>query len=184
MKKALDFKGKILLIVVFCLFSGFTNVGSKKLEVTFQLNQMENFVPSNQLVIWLEKPDGSFVKTLFISEYLAYGGYNLPEICSDWTTKANWEAVTSEEFDAVTSATPPIGNVKMKLKCPATLVPDGKYNLFIEVHLADEYNELYSGEIIVSKKKYQTSLKVSYKPDRYPKNTTGDLLSDVQVIWK
>jgi len=89
MKKTKDLKVKLVFIVVFCLFTGFTNADVKKLEVTFQLNQMENFVPSNQLVIWLERPDGSFVKTLFISEYLAYGGYNLPEICSDWTSKAN-----------------------------------------------------------------------------------------------
>jgi hypothetical protein len=184
MKKARNLKIQIIFIVLICIMSGFSNVNAKKLEITFQLNQKDNFVPSNQLVIWLEKPDGSFVKSLFVSEYLSYGGYNLPEICSDWSTKSNWEEATSEEFDAVTSATPPIGNVNMKLKVPAKLVPSGKYILFIEVHLADEYNELYRGELILSKKKYQTDLKVSYKPERYPKNTSGDLLSDVRVIWK
>jgi len=184
MKKERALLVKTTLIVIFCIISGFSNLNARKLEIIFQLNQMENFVPSNQLVIWLERPDSSFVKTLFISEYLAYGGYNLPEICSNWSIKSNWEETTAKEFDAVTSATPPIGVVKMKLKCPVNQVPDGKYNLFIEVHLADEYNELYSGELIVSKKKYQTGLKVSYRPDKYSKNSTGDLLSDVMVNWK
>ncbi len=42
-------------------------------------------VDLNQHFLWLKKPDGTFAKTLFVSEYLSYGGYNHPEICPDWS---------------------------------------------------------------------------------------------------
>jgi hypothetical protein len=119
---------------------------------------------------------------LFLSEYLSYGGYNIPEICQDWSSKTKWGDVTKEEFDAVTSATPGTGNVKLKLESSASQIPDGKYLIFIEVHLVDEYNELYAGELTFSRKKTLTTLQVSYKPVKYPKKTEGDLLSNVQVI--
>jgi len=150
------------------------------LNVSFQLNELEDYPRSDQLVIWLEKPDGTFVKTLFVSEYLSYGGYNDFDICPDWSSNTDWEEASQEEFDAVTSATPSIGLVKMKFTCPNEQVPKGEYNIFIEVHLTADYNELYSGLVRVSGRKYSNQLLVSYKPDKYVK-ATYDVLSDVYI---
>ena len=175
---------KALLICSCILISGYSKVKTRKFDITFQLNNIQSFVPSTQIAIWLEREDSSMVKTLFLSEYLSYGGYNIPSICREWSSETNWNEVTKEEFDAVTSATPGVGTVKLKLKSTADLIPDGKYRIFIEVHLADEYNELYSSEIIFTGKKVEYILKVSYIPGRYPKMIEGDLLSDVTVICK
>lgn len=150
------------------------------LNVSFQLNELEDYPRSDQLVIWLEKPDGTFVKTLFVSEYLSYGGYNHPEICPDWTTKTNWEEASQEEFDAVTSATPSIGLVNLELTCSNEEVPKGEYRIFMEVHLMADYNELYSGLVRISGRKCNKQLLVSYTPDKYPK-ATYDALNNVQV---
>jgi hypothetical protein len=173
----------ILLILVLGLgtiFHGCNRTREWIVDVSFQLAEMEGYPRSDQLVIWLEKPDGTFVKTLFVSEYLSYGGYNHPEICPDWSTKTNWEEASQEEFDAVTSATPSVGLVNMALSCTSEVVPRGEYNIFIEVHLLTDYNELYSGKVKVSGRKFNNNLTVSYKPERYPK-ATYDVLSDVQV---
>jgi len=150
------------------------------LTVSFQLNNLENYPRSDQLVIWLEKTDGTFVKTLFVSEYLSYGGYNDSDICPDWSSNTNWEEASQEEFDAVTSATPSIGLVQMEFICSNEQVPKGEYNIFIEVHLTADYNELYSGKVKVSRRKYRNQLLVSYKPDKYAK-ATYDVLSNVQT---
>ena len=175
---------KAILLCLCIIISGYGKVKTRKFEITFQLNEIKSFVPSYQTAIWLERSDSSFVKTLFLSEYLSYGGYNIPAICSDWSSKTNWNDVTREEFDAVTSATPGAGMVKLKLESPADIIPDGKYRIFIEVHLAEEYNELYTGEVTFSGKKFKTSLQVNYLPGKYSKKSEGDLLSDVMVICK
>jgi hypothetical protein len=184
MKKTSAIFTKMTLALILILLTGFGVAKNRKFEISFNLNDIQSFVPSNQIAIWLETADSSFVKTLFLSEYLSYGGYNIREICYDWSSKTKWDEVTKEEFDAVTSATPGVGDVKLKLQCPASLIPEGKYLIFIEIHLADEYNELYSGELTISGKKSVASLQVLYKPGKYPKKTEGDILSDVQVIAK
>jgi len=150
------------------------------LDISFQMNEREEYPRSDQLVIWLEKPDSTFVKTLFISEYLSYGGYNEPDICPDWSSNTNWEKVSQEEFDASTGATPSIGPVQMKINLSKTHVPEGEYIIFIEVHLTADYNELYSGKINVSSKKTSTLLKVSYIPEKYP-DASYNILSDVRI---
>jgi hypothetical protein len=175
----------ILYLWIFLLGSGALFPGCNRsrewiLDVSFQLTEMEGYPRSDQLVIWLEKPDGTFVKTLFVSEYLSYGGYNHPEICPDWTSKTNWEEASQEEFDAVTTATPSIGLINLQLKCTSEVVPKGEYIIFMEIHLTADYNELYSGPVRVSGRKYHNQLLVSYKPEKYPK-ATHEVLADVKI---
>lgn len=175
----------MLVIIVFIigtgdLFSGGNFAKNRVLKVSFQMNEREEFERSDQLAIWLEKPDGTFVKTLFLSDYLSYGGFNDPLICSDWSSNTNWMETTEEEFDAVTGSTPQIGMVNLELKFPREVVPDGAYNIFIEVHLTGEFNELYSGNVEVSRKKFSNQLEVSYRPERHTK-ATYNVLSDVRV---
>lgn len=184
MKRLLFRVNKITLIGILVLLTGFSGSKTRKFEFSFHLQDIQSFVPSNQMAIWLETPDSSYVKTLFLSEYLSYGGYNLPEICYEWSSKAKWDEVTMDEFDAVTAATPSVGDVELKLKCPAEIVPVGKYIVFVEVHLADDYNELYSAELEITGKKCTKDLSVKYVPGKYPKKTEGDILQGVKVIAK
>jgi len=169
----------VTLLVFPFFFLGCSNKNNK-IELSFQLNKIEAFTSSDQLVIWLEKPDSTFVKTLFISDYLAYGGFALTTICTDWSGRTNWNNITKEEFDAITAATPTHGNVEFDFEIRKESVPDGEYNLFIEVHLAEDYNELYSGTVNLCEEKYKTELTVNYIPKKHPQ-TTETLLSDVKV---
>ena len=150
------------------------------LNISFMVSMTGDYERSDQFAIWLEKPDGTFVKTLFLSDYLSYGGYNDPLICSDWSSNTNWTEASEEEFDAVTGPTPQIGEVNLELSIPRDQVPDGEYNIFIEVHLTDKFNELYSGLVQVSRKKFSNQLQVSYRPEKYTK-ATNDVLSDVRI---
>jgi hypothetical protein len=60
-------------------------------------------------------------------------------------------------------------------------IPYGKYNIFVEVHLAENYNQLYSGTINLSDEQCNTSLSVSYVPDIHPQ-TASNVLTDIKVI--
>lgn len=184
MKRLFYCVNKITLLAILVLLTGFSGSKNHKFEFRFHLQDIQSFVPSCQMAIWLETPDSNYVKTLFLSEYLSYGGYNLPEICSEWSSKSKWDEVSKEEFDAVTAATPSVGDVELKLQCPAGVIPLGKYLVFIEVHLVDEFNELYYAELDITGKKNERDLNVKYVPGKYPKMTEGDILRGVKVIAK
>lgn len=172
----------ILLTVgsVGVIISGCNTSRERIIDISFVMNELEDYPRSDQLVIWLETLDGTVIKTLFVSEYLSYGGYNDPEICPDWSSNTDWEAVSEEEFDALTGATPSIGPVQMEVILSGEQVPKGEYNVFVEVHLTADYNELYSGKIRLSRKEASTLLEVTYKPERYH-GATYDVLSDVRI---
>ena len=153
----------------------------KRLEVSFHLKQFENIEPSYQMTIWLEKPDGTYAKTLFVTDYLSYGGFNLKEICSDWQKRIDWRTVSIEETDAVTGATPDTGAVTLTFDASKKNIPPGEYNFFIEVHLLEDYNELYSGNISISQENSESSASVKYIPEKHPE--AGDILSDVVVRY-
>ena len=176
-------KGKITLkCIVFILSVFLTACGGEKnkVELSFHLNKIEAFTSSDQMVVWLEKPDSTFVKTLFICDYLAYGGFALTSICPDWSGRADWQNITKEKFDAVTAATPTHGDVKFEFEFQKENIPDGKYYIFIEVHLTENYNELYSGTLILSEDKCETELTISYIPSQHPQTLTP-ILSKIRV---
>jgi hypothetical protein len=170
----------VLLFGLTAMFSGSGQPKERHINLSFLINKREGYPRSDQLVVWLEKPDGSFVKTLFLSDWLSYGGYNDAEVCPDWSSKTDWESASQEEFDAVTGATPRVGSVNLDLVCSSDEVPNGKYYIFVEVHLTGEYNELHSGKIRLSRRKTSHRLEVSYVPGKYPK-AMHDVLSDVYV---
>ncbi len=154
--------------------------GERTLSISFTMNEREEYPRSDQLVIWLEKADGTFFKTLFVSEYLSYGGFNDPDICPDWSSVANWMEASETEFDAVTAATPQVGPVLKEIVLSKEELPRGDYILFLEVHLTADYNELYSGKIRIPRRDATTPLEVSYRPERYH-DATYNVLSDLRV---
>ena len=133
------------------------NLSKKRtLQVSFHLNKITEIKPSYQIAIWLEKPDGTYVQTLFVSEFLSYGGFTLPGICSDWSKKTDWSKTSKEEFDAVTGATPLSGDINFEFHCSKKKIPKGKYEYMIEVHLIEGFNELYKGQIEIGYKKNES----------------------------
>ncbi len=174
------------MLLLLCLgfsgifFYGCEGSGERMVDLSFTLNEKEDYSRSDQLVIWLEKPDGSFVKSLFVSEYLSYGGYNDPDICPDWSSNTDWEMASQEEFDAVTGATPAIGAVNMQFSLSADEVPKGEYIIFLAVHLIEDYHEIYQRKILISRKGDEGKLELSYKPGKYH-GATFDVLSEVLV---
>ncbi len=182
MKKGKNLFLLICSIILVVSILGFSNI-NRTIELSFKLKNAESFISSDQMIVWLEKTDSSFVKTLFVSEYMAYGGYNLDYICPNWPERSEWEKISEVKFDAVTGATPGPGDVKFEFIVEKDSIPYGEYKLFIEVHLAEKYNELYSTIINLSDTTCIRELNVTFIPEKYSK-VTENHLSEVKVIYK
>jgi hypothetical protein len=179
MKKQFFRRQVLILIIGLFIITSFTN--EKTIKISYQMEDVKEYVPSYQLCIWLEKPDGTFVKSLFVSEWLAYGGYLDYGVCPSWTENASWDKVTKEEFDAVSGATPDVGNVKLELENSINNVPDGEYLLSIQIHLKEDLNDTYKGKVnLKAGKKIDIQLK-PYKIQRIKDGKQKGIISNIEV---
>lgn len=154
----------------------------KNLVISYQVVNKEKAKPSYCMVIWLEKPDGSYVKTLYASDWLAYGGYTVEGVCPLWVEKSDWANNADELPDAISGATPAPGPREMSFAWKKKELPQGSYVYHIEVHLTADYNEIYSGEIEFGKDGCESKAEVEYLPGKH--DEIADVLSDVKVVFK
>jgi len=152
----------------------------KDLTITFQVNKKEPVTPSNCLAIWLEATDGTYVKTLYASDWLAYGGYTLKGVCPDWVEKSDWANNTVELPDAISGATPGFGPQSMAFKWNKKDFPPGRYIYRIEIHLTADYNEIYWGEIEIGGASSVGVTRVTYVPEQHAE--IAGVLSHVRVV--
>lgn len=139
-----------------------------KIEVAFVFGSPEGFQPSYQTALWLQDTKGQYVKSLFVSEYLAYGGFNDPTICPDWIKVANWDKATEADYDAVSRPTPPVGENALSINLKDKGIPPGTYEYLLEVHLVEKFNILCKGQIEIGNQAAESKPEVSYLPDKYP----------------
>ncbi len=140
------------------------------LEFSYEFTKPADFEPSYQLSIWLEKENGEYYKTLFVTDYLSYGGYNDSTICPAWSENANWDHALPEIFDAVTKATPPVGQNQLQIDCQDFKILPGLYQYKLQVHLVDTYNILAQGKINIGKKANESTALMLHEPQQH---TTG-----------
>ena len=88
----------MFFILVLCIGCAKTpNLGIIQIQFTFH-EATADLVPSYQTSIWLEDGQNNYMKTLFLSEYLSYGGYNDSTICPAWNSVADWDNAPMESF--------------------------------------------------------------------------------------
>jgi len=138
------------------------------ITINYKLNQVEGVEPSYQTVVWLEDLNGNYIKSFLVSEYLSYGGYNDSTICPNWSIPANWDSVSDENFDAVTGATPSIGQNELKIGLEREKLPAGKYRYCIQTHIIEQYNILYYGEIEIGGESDKNFATQDFTPDKHP----------------
>lgn len=96
--------------------------------------------PSYQTTIWLEDTGGRLVRSLQVSEWLAWAGFNEGVVCPTWLAVADWgEDMPEEMFDAVTRPTPRLGDQALRVDlAPLALAPGG-YRYRVETHVVESY---------------------------------------------
>jgi len=171
----------LCLAIVFVLgcHSGGRNAAKGFLEISYKFKKASGVQPSYQTAIWLEDERGELARTLFVSEYLSYGGFHDSTICPSWSRKANWDNIDEAVFDAVTAATPSAGENSLKVDCQKENIAPGTYRCCMQVHIIENYNIIYCGTIRIGGKNNQTETTATFTPVKHPQ--AGDVLSDVKM---
>ncbi|NCC00169.1 MAG: DUF2271 domain-containing protein [Clostridia bacterium] len=106
---------------------------------------------SNQYAVWIEDTEGALVKTLYVTNFTANGGYTTREdSVPTWVAKAGPATMSADEIDAVSGATPQAGNVTYTwdgTDLDGNKVPDGIYTFYLEGTLYWSSRVLASGRV-------------------------------------
>ncbi len=152
------------------------------LDIDFYLHYVYDPYPTYQTVIWLDDENGDFVQSLFVSDWLARGGYNSRYVCPTWNSKANWTDGDTEDIDAVTGATPDWGVYSdYSFDVSDRGIAPGDYKLSIETHLTDEYNILYTGDVELNGENNSTEPEAIYRPEQH--SLAGQVLENVRMEY-
>jgi len=148
-----------------------------KLQLTYLVTTDD---ASRFTAVWLENEGGELVKTLFVSSELAQGAFTVEgDICPDWIKKAHWEKASQADVDAVSGPTPSVGSGSLSFDLKKLGISPGVYFFCMQIHIHDNYNILYKGEIRLGEKPAEAQAEVSYSPARYA--SAQDLLRDVRA---
>ena len=174
----------ILLAIAGCSDLDQNRPAKGTLTISWELAASEDksVVPSYQTVIWLQNDKTDSIKSILVSEYLSYGGYNDTTICTDWIKVADWDNVAEETFDAVTKATPSIGPDTHSIDCSSEKILPGTYNYFVETHIVENYNILYTGQITIGQEPSLSKAEPVYLPKKHP--LSGDVLKNVNANYQ
>jgi hypothetical protein len=148
-----------------------------KLQISYLVTSDD---ASRFTAVWLESEGGELIKTLFVSSELAQGAFTVEgDICPDWIRKAHWEKASQAEVDAVSGPTPSVGSGLLSFDLKKLGISPGVYFFCMQIHIHDNYNVLYKGEIRLGEKPAEAQAEVFYSPTRYA--SAQDLLRDVRA---
>jgi hypothetical protein len=154
------------------------------LEIRYHLApaSAEDLQPSYQTTIWLEDAEGKLVRSLLVSEWLAWSGHNSKIVCPTWLAVADWENTPEEMFDAVTRPTPRLGDGALEVDlAPLGLTP-GRYRYGVETHIVEGYNIVFSGEIELGKGSAANRAERRFVPEPYPEGE--EILTGVEARFQ
>lgn len=134
-----------------------TDSTSQESEGTGLLSVKLNFkrsgtIASNQYAVWIENAEGKLIKTLYVSDFTANGGYARRKDCvPTWVAKARPSQMPEAVLDAVSGATPRSNGVQTYSwdgrDETGQLIEAGKYHVYVEGTLYWSDTVLFSGVI-------------------------------------
>ncbi len=178
MGRVAGFSGLLILTAnVIGLSYGPAEPVAGKLQITYLVSSAD---ASRFTAVWLENEGGELVKTLFVSSELAQGAFTVEgDICPDWIKKSHWEKASQAEVDAVSGPTPTAGSGSLSFDLKKLGISPGVYILCMQIHIHDNYNILFKGQIRLGEQSAEVQPEVFYSPKRY--ESAEDLFHDVRV---
>lgn len=152
------------------------------LEVKFFFDTPTNVEPTYHTAIWLENADGQIVKTLFVSQELSGTAFKVGDACPDWVNKAQWEKAPKTEVAAVTAPTPSVGVGELTFDLASLGVAPGTYGFRLQVHVTEQYNLLYRGQVTVGGPGADIKLETAFGPGKL--DSTDQFVRDVEVRYR
>lgn len=120
--------------------------------LTVRLNfERSGTIASNQYAVWIENTAGEVVRTLYVSNFTANGGYQRREDCvPTWVAHAHPAQMSTDELDAVSGATPRSGQYAHTWDGKderGNVVTQGEYRIYVEGTLYWSSTVFYSGVV-------------------------------------
>ena len=185
----------IYAAALFILFAGCSIIGQKvskpkeaagQVTINFTLTRISG-IASNQYAIWIEDDTGKFIRTLFVTDYMARRqGWKVREqTLITWVKATDLKNMSQGEIDAVSSPTPKAGvqTVVWDMKdASGKAVTSGTYVYKIEGSLFWANTELWTGKIKVGGSNQNSQAMVSYFPEGADK-LEKVLISDVSASY-
>ncbi|MHB9027591.1 MAG: DUF2271 domain-containing protein [Candidatus Latescibacterota bacterium] len=197
--------GAFILAVLF-LFTGCSMMGGKKQQgsegapakavagktaagtvtINYTLTRISGR-SSNQYAVWIEDGAGKYIRTLFVTDYMArrQGWKVRQQSLATWVKAANVPNMPQQDLDAISGPTPQAGthSAVWDLKDAAGRpVPAGVYTYRIEGSLLSENTVLWTGKISVGGARQTSRAAVSYFPEGADK-LGRTLISDVSAVY-
>lgn len=138
---------------------------------------------SNQFAVWVEDSFGNYVKTIFVTDFTVFGGFETREdSVPEWVDKSGIRNGTGENLDAVSGATPQTGTEEYMWACIdeyGDAVPEGEYKILVEGTVKEESRVIYTAEITVGNK----AMTAQAEPEYYEITGNTDMIGTVTVEY-
>jgi len=179
---------KIIFMLIFICIASIPLSSGKEISGTVTISYVLHKIPtmaSNQIAVWIEDEDGSYVKTLYATQFTARGGFkkrtqSLPE----WIKKSEWENRSQAEIDAVSGATQQAGMNELLWDLTDSAgkkVAAGTYVYKIEGIIYWENRVIWQGRINVGGEENTSMAQATYFPQ--DANKRGILLEQVKAVY-
>ena len=171
---------KKLLLTIFIIVLLFSGCASKNdptpqfegrgVQISFDYLKKSGY-SSNQFAIWVEDADGNLIKTLFVTEYTASGGWKTREqSLPAWVKLANPNNMSKNELDAICTATPSSGKVTIYWDLTdfeGNSVQGDYYVIKLEATLREENGVILSSGVYLSASEFTEDILVVYSGEDF-----------------
>lgn len=185
----------VLIAALLVLFAGCSMLGMRdskakavtgKVTIGFTLTRISGR-GSNQYASWIEDETGRYVRTLFVTDYMArrQGWKVRQQSLVTWVKAADVKNKPQAEIDALSGATPQAGKLSVvwDLKdATGKAVVAGVYVYRIEGCLLNENHVLWTGKIRVGRAKETSQATSIHFPEGADK-LGRTLISDVSAVY-
>ena len=146
-----------------------------------------HWIASNQVAVWIEDVHGSFVKTIFATDFMARrkGYIKRPQSCPEWVKASGLANLPDASIDAISGATQKPGHIELSWGCTdanGKAVPPGVYTFKVEGNISWEKRVLWEGRIEIGNKPSTSNAVPIYIPDSA--RTAGTLLTEVAAKFQ
>jgi hypothetical protein len=171
----------VLTLPWFASAQGAAPPAAGAIEMSFLYLPPSQLEPTYHTAIWLEDERGRLVRTLYVSRELSATEYKVGEACPDWVKQSHWEKAARDVVDAVTGPTPSVGSGALRFDLGSLGVSPGTYVFKFQVHITDDYNVLYRGQVSTKQAAGEVAIETLYSSGKPP--GAPEFVRDVQVRY-
>ena len=139
--------------------------GAGRVDISFDYAKLRGFA-SNQFAVWIEREDGGYLRTIFVTEWTAKGGWKKrPLALANWVKASDLPEMDRYDLNAISAATPKTGRQEFSWDCTDKAgkpVPDGRYRIWVEGTLRNENVVLLTAEVEVGSGTYTPDVSTKF----------------------